>query len=113
MIATWDGEPVSHLLINYIFFNTPNKTSKMKKTIIMAIAILLVSTVTFAQTKQNSTHKSASHQHKMTTSKKYTCTMHPEVVMNKPGKCPKCGMNLVAMKKKTEKKDKSMGNMKM
>ena len=25
----------------------------------------------------------------------YTCTMHPEVVMDKPGKCPKCGMTLV------------------
>lgn len=30
----------------------------------------------------------------------YTCTMHPEVVSDKPGKCPKCGMNLV--KKATE-----------
>jgi Cu(I)/Ag(I) efflux system membrane fusion protein len=30
----------------------------------------------------------------------YTCTMHPEVVSDKPGKCPKCGMTLV--KKATE-----------
>src|SRR5438067_2303496 len=29
---------------------------------------------------------------------KYTCVMHPEVVSDKPGKCPKCGMELVAMK---------------
>ncbi len=27
--------------------------------------------------------------------KKYTCSMHPEVVMDAPGKCPKCGMKLV------------------
>ncbi|MGH7599014.1 MAG: efflux RND transporter periplasmic adaptor subunit [bacterium] len=27
--------------------------------------------------------------------KKYTCSMHPEVVMDAPGNCPKCGMNLV------------------
>ena len=25
----------------------------------------------------------------------YTCTMHPEVNSGKPGKCPKCGMELV------------------
>jgi hypothetical protein len=25
---------------------------------------------------------------------KYTCPMHPEVVSDTPGKCPKCGMNL-------------------
>jgi uncharacterized protein involved in copper resistance len=25
----------------------------------------------------------------------YTCKMHPEVISNQPGKCPKCGMNLV------------------
>jgi hypothetical protein len=28
----------------------------------------------------------------------YTCTMHPEVVSDKPGKCPKCGMKLVLKK---------------
>ena len=32
----------------------------------------------------------------------YTCPMHPEVVQNEPGKCPKCGMELVI------KKDKQM-----
>ena len=25
----------------------------------------------------------------------YTCKMHPEVISDKPGKCPKCGMDLV------------------
>ena len=24
----------------------------------------------------------------------YICPMHPEVIKDKPGKCPKCGMNL-------------------
>jgi RND family efflux transporter MFP subunit len=31
-------------------------------------------------------------------SKKYTCEMHPEVIMDVPGDCPKCGMKLVEMK---------------
>jgi heavy metal-binding protein len=32
------------------------------------------------------------------TTQKYTCPMHPEVVMDAPGKCPKCGMTLVPVK---------------
>ena len=28
----------------------------------------------------------------------YTCTMHPEVVQDKPGNCPRCGMKLVEKK---------------
>ena len=28
----------------------------------------------------------------------YTCSMHPEVVQDTPGKCPKCGMKLVIKK---------------
>jgi hypothetical protein len=29
---------------------------------------------------------------------KYTCPMHPEVISDKPGKCPKCGMTLMKVK---------------
>lgn len=28
----------------------------------------------------------------------YTCSMHPEVVQDAPGRCPKCGMKLVVKK---------------
>jgi len=28
----------------------------------------------------------------------YTCTMDPDVVTDKPGRCPKCGMELVEKK---------------
>jgi hypothetical protein len=42
-----------------------------------------------------------------TTSKKvevqYTCGMHPDMISNKPGRCPKCGMGLI--QKDTSKKD--------
>ena len=30
--------------------------------------------------------------------KTYTCSMHPEVISGKPGKCPKCGMELIIKK---------------
>ncbi len=30
-----------------------------------------------------------------TAAAKYTCPMHPEVVQDKAGDCPKCGMKLV------------------
>ncbi|PYL53383.1 MAG: efflux RND transporter periplasmic adaptor subunit, partial [Verrucomicrobia bacterium] len=28
----------------------------------------------------------------------YTCPMHPEVITDHPGNCPKCGMKLVPLK---------------
>ncbi len=31
----------------------------------------------------------------------YTCPMHPEIIREKPGMCPECGMNLVPIKGKT------------
>ncbi|MBI1780161.1 MAG: hypothetical protein HYR66_02155 [Sphingobacteriales bacterium] len=37
----------------------------------------------------------------------YTCTMHPEIQLDKPGKCPKCGMNLVKKPKVSEKKNEN------
>lgn len=91
----------------------------MKKTIIALAILLTASTATIAQ---DSAHKSGTHEHKMTTTKtktskgvKYTCTMHPEVVMDKPGKCPKCGMTLVKMKhgKNDSKMKGDMKDMKM
>jgi hypothetical protein len=37
-------------------------------------------------------------------SQKYTCSMHPEVVTESPGDCPKCGMTLVPVKEKPKPK---------
>ena len=34
----------------------------------------------------------------MAATKTYTCSMHPEVISDKPGKCPKCGMVLIEKK---------------
>ena len=40
------------------------------------------------------TYSAASEQEK---SQKYTCPMHPEVISELPGNCPKCGMKLVPL----------------
>lgn len=42
---------------------------------------------------------------KMMAAVKYTCKMHPEVISDTPGKCPKCGMALVKMDEKDMKMD--------
>lgn len=33
----------------------------------------------------------------------YTCPMHPEITSDKPGRCPKCGMDLVPVHDQGEK----------
>lgn len=43
-------------------------------------------------TEQNSTNAKAL----------YTCSMHPEVRSDKPGKCPKCGMKLIKVEKASD-----------
>lgn len=37
----------------------------------------------------------------------YTCPMHPEVIENKPGSCPKCGMSLELVKSSLAEDDNS------
>ncbi|PWU23276.1 hypothetical protein C5B42_03530 [Candidatus Cerribacteria bacterium 'Amazon FNV 2010 28 9'] len=58
----------------------------MKKVFIAIIAMLLTCSL-FAQEKAG---KKDTTQHELI----YTCPKHPDVVSNKPGKCPKCGMDL-------------------
>jgi putative DNA topoisomerase len=70
----------------------------MKKFMIIC-AVLLTATTTFAQkAKGNNQRKD-----KSTTFVTYTCPMHPDVKMKKPGKCSKCGMNLTVSKKEEMK----------
>lgn len=39
----------------------------------------------------------------------YTCSMHPQIMQDRPGKCPICGMDLIAVKKgKGQKEDAIM-----
>lgn len=45
------------------------------------------------------------------TSLVYTCSMHPEVISDKPGKCPKCGMELIVQNSNSNKHKKGMMSM--
>ncbi len=51
--------------------------------------------VTFAQTGNS---KKSNNTTAQTSTASYTCPMHPDVKADKPGKCPKCGMDLVQSK---------------
>ena len=70
----------------------------------MVAAITILSVSVFAQ--DTAKHKMSKHQ---TDKMKYSCPMHPEVTSDKPGKCSKCGMDLVLSKKDHMK----MGSTKM
>lgn len=52
-------------------------------------------TTTTTTASTDSTAKPAGNPGPGVAAETYTCTMHPEVIANEPGKCPKCGMDLV------------------
>lgn len=60
----------------------------MKYTLIVALAFLFA----IATIGCNNSEKAKTEQ---ATATVYTCPMHPEVTSDKPGNCPKCGMELV------------------
>ena len=57
-------------------------------------AVLLTASTSFAQKAKASQHKKNTPTYTV-----YSCSMHPEVAMDKPGNCPKCGMTLTGSKK--------------
>lgn len=81
----------------------------MMKTKILTILIALfaISAMTFAQDTTNLTKKPLLKMNKEVQKDTvfYTCSMHPGVKLDKPGKCPECGMDLV---KKPLKSDASV-----
>jgi hypothetical protein len=67
--------------------------------ILSIVATICAVSAVFAQTIQSS---SVSVSPTSSRAQKYTCPMHPEVVTDYPGKCPKCGMTLVPLKPKSK-----------
>ncbi|QKJ64236.1 efflux RND transporter periplasmic adaptor subunit [Flavobacterium sp. M31R6] len=66
----------------------------LKFAILFLVVVFIGITIYFFATKSGK-HSEMEHQNEV-----YTCSMHPEVIKDKPGSCPICGMTLV--KKVTE-----------
>ena len=65
----------------------------MKKIFIISALFLSISAAfTACGNKENNTEQNGQ-------TAEYTCPMHPEVKSDKPGKCPKCGMDLEKVEK--------------
>ena len=66
----------------------------MKKIFFIAV-ILLSFALVITACSGNGNNAKTEH---LAKNEMYTCTMHNEVMSDKPGKCPKCGMTLVKQK---------------
>ena len=75
---------------------------KMKKVSLLAIAILFAGISAMAANVNPRLTDTTKTKKTKLAKVQYTCSMHPEVLLDKPGKCPKCGMTLV--KKQAPKK---------
>ena len=62
---------------------------------VAATVALLVAGCGGSSQKEPATQSGDASAQKSEKAVQYTCSMHPEVVQDKPGDCPKCGMKLV------------------
>jgi len=70
--------------------------------LILALASALATSAQVGAIDPNRPHNEHDYEHEQEQEKKqkYTCPMHPDVVTDHPGNCPKCGMKLVLLKQK-------------
>lgn len=77
----------------------------MKKLIILTATVITLMLGACNNNKSGPADKNAPQTYSLDTMKLkhgetfYECSMNPEVISNKPGQCPKCGMDLSEMKK--------------
>jgi len=79
---------------------------EMRKHILGIIASAVVQSLTHTAIAQHSHHEHHAEQ-EQETNQKYTCVMHPEVISDHPGNCPKCGMKLVPLKEEKHRTSNS------
>jgi predicted RNA-binding Zn-ribbon protein involved in translation (DUF1610 family) len=72
----------------------------MKKIIILALWLFITSINVFAQEKAGKKDTTAH-----ATLYSYACPKHPNFISDKPGKCPKCGMDLTLSAKEQMKRN--------
>lgn len=82
----------------------------------LSTAVLIVALIAACQpskdkAEQTETESVDSTSVEQTAHVMYTCTMHPEVMKDEPGKCPKCGMELVK-KEMTDEEMKKINKIK-
>lgn len=79
--------------------------NQIKKNIILIVSILaigiLIGLLMGKQTNPESTHQhsveSTNQQINKLANQTWTCSMHPQIKMDKPGKCPICAMDLIPL----------------
>jgi membrane fusion protein, copper/silver efflux system len=59
--------------------------------------LLLLLLLSLACNTEQSKDSQATHEHAV--AEQYTCPMHPQVIQDKPGTCPVCGMDLIKVTK--------------
>lgn len=84
--------PLRRTLVRFNFFSAIKKQSAK---IIYVLMLLSIISFTSCKTKNAEQHAHTTEQEHVY----YTCSMHPQVMQEKPGKCPICGMQLIEVKK--------------
>ena len=65
--------------------------------IILIVGGILIGRVIFGGAKENAAQPISSNQNVEQKAEIWTCSMHPQIRQDKPGKCPICGMELIPL----------------